>query len=111
MNTYELLSCLRIKETYGTLPENINAIHQDSRKVSFNSLFVCIDGYTVDGHNYCNEAIKKGASIVLAERKLSMDYNKVPLIVVDDTKKALAILANKFYSFPSTKMTLFGVRS
>ncbi|MFA1820491.1 UDP-N-acetylmuramoyl-L-alanyl-D-glutamate--2,6-diaminopimelate ligase [Virgibacillus oceani] len=109
MNTYELLSSIRIKETYGILPEKISAIHQDSRKVSANTLFVCIDGYTVDGHNYCYQAIERGATIVVAEKKLSIDYNKVPLVVVDDTKKALSIIANKFYGFPSTKLILFGV--
>jgi len=109
MNTHELLSSLRIKNTYGKLPEKINAIHQDSRTVGSDTLFVCIHGYTVDGHNYCNEAISRGASIVVAERKLPIDYNKASLIVVPDTKKAMSILANKFYGFPSSKMTLFGV--
>src|SRR5690625_1947756 len=109
MNTYELLSSLRIKETYGILPEKINAIHQDSRKVGSASLFVCIHGYTVDGHHYYDEAISRGATIVIAEKKLPIDDKAAALVVVRDTKKALAILANKFYTFPSTKMTLFGV--
>lgn len=109
MNTYDLLSSLRMKETYGTLPEKINAIHHDSRKVEPGSLFVCIHGHTVDGHQYYNDAINEGATVVLAEKKLPIDDNKTSLIVVPDTKKAMSILANTFYGFPSSKMTLFGV--
>lgn len=109
MNTDELLSSLKMKNTYGILPEKINAIHQDSRQVGPGTLFICIQGHTVDGHSYCHEAISRGASIVVAERKLPIDYNNTSLVVVPDSKKALSVLAGKFYGFPSLDMTLFGV--
>ncbi|GAB3795176.1 UDP-N-acetylmuramoyl-L-alanyl-D-glutamate--2,6-diaminopimelate ligase [Virgibacillus kimchii] len=109
MNTQDLLSSLRIRRTYGKLPEKINDIQQDSRKVGFGTLFVCIHGYTVDGHNYCSEAVSKGATVIIAERKIPIDFKKASLIIVPDSKKALSILANKFYRYPSTKMNIFGV--
>ncbi|WP_067727340.1 UDP-N-acetylmuramoyl-L-alanyl-D-glutamate--2,6-diaminopimelate ligase [Oceanobacillus damuensis] len=109
MNTYELLSSLKIKEIYGQLPKTIGSIHHDSRESKPNSLFACLRGYTVDGHDYYLEAIKNGATIIVAEEMLEMDLDKTALIVVKDSYKALAILASKFYSYPSQRMTLFGV--
>jgi len=109
MNKHELLSSLILKDIYGILPEKINAIHQDSRKAGPDTLFICIHGHTVDGHDYYDEAINRGASVIVAERKLPIDYNKASIIVVPDTKKALSILASKFYGYPSLNMTLFGI--
>jgi UDP-N-acetylmuramoyl-tripeptide--D-alanyl-D-alanine ligase len=42
----------------------------DSRKVSQGDLFVAINGEKVDGHDFCNDAIKKGAVAVVAAREL-----------------------------------------
>ncbi|WP_249871022.1 UDP-N-acetylmuramoyl-L-alanyl-D-glutamate--2,6-diaminopimelate ligase [Oceanobacillus saliphilus] len=109
MNTYELIASLKIKEIYGKLPEKIESIHHDSRQSEPNSLFACLRGFTVDGHDYYLEAIKNGASIIVAEEKLEMDLNENALIVVKDSQKALAILSSKFYGYPSQHMTVFGV--
>ena len=42
----------------------------DSRKVSQGDLFVAINGEKVDGHDFCNDAIKKGAVAVVSAREL-----------------------------------------
>ncbi|MEK3908740.1 UDP-N-acetylmuramoyl-L-alanyl-D-glutamate--2,6-diaminopimelate ligase [Oceanobacillus sp. FSL W7-1309] len=109
MNTYELLSSLKIKAIYGALPEEVHSIEQDSRKVKKESLFVCIRGFRSDGHSYYSQAIHNGATIIIAEEKLPIDLTKFALVIVKDTAKALAILANKFYHYPSNKMTVYGV--
>lgn len=109
MKTSELLSTLKLKTIYGQLPETVEAIFNDSREVKDNSMFICKRGYKVDGHNYYQEAINKGATVIVAEKQLDVDQDKAALVVVHDTKKAMAILGNKFYDYPSTKMQLFGV--
>ncbi|MBY7143309.1 UDP-N-acetylmuramoyl-L-alanyl-D-glutamate--2,6-diaminopimelate ligase [Virgibacillus sp. NKC19-3] len=109
MITTELLSSLRLKKIYGTLPNDITSIQHDSRKVENNALFVCIRGYTADGHDFHSDAIKNGAKLILAEEKLHIDYDKAALVVVHDTCKAMALLANKFFDYPSLQMFLFGV--
>ncbi|MEC5422176.1 UDP-N-acetylmuramoyl-L-alanyl-D-glutamate--2,6-diaminopimelate ligase [Virgibacillus sp. C22-A2] len=109
MNTYKLLSSLLLKKIYGTLPSEINSIQQDSRKCEDGTLFVCIRGFTVDGHDYYKDAIKNGSTVIVAEEKLDINLENAALIVVNDSAKALAILANEYYNYPSTKMTLFGV--
>ena len=42
----------------------------DSRKVSQGDLFVAINGEKVDGHDFCHEAIKKGAIAVVSSKEL-----------------------------------------
>jgi UDP-N-acetylmuramoyl-tripeptide--D-alanyl-D-alanine ligase len=42
----------------------------DSRKVSQGDLFVAINGEKVDGHDFCHEAIKKGAIAVISSKEL-----------------------------------------
>ncbi|MBP2078115.1 UDP-N-acetylmuramoyl-L-alanyl-D-glutamate--2,6-diaminopimelate ligase [Oceanobacillus polygoni] len=109
MNTYGLLASLKLKSIHGTLPDKVHSIEQDSRKVKQNSLFICIRGFRSDGHAFYSEALKKGATIIVAEEKLAIDHTKHALVIVKDTAKALAILANKYYNYPSKNMTVFGV--
>ncbi len=84
----------------------IDAIFTDSRKTTPNSLFVCVKGEKTDGHLYAEEAVKRGAVMVVAERELSLG---VPTIIVPDTKIELARLSQKFYGEPWKKLKLIGV--
>ncbi|WP_200411350.1 UDP-N-acetylmuramoyl-L-alanyl-D-glutamate--2,6-diaminopimelate ligase [Virgibacillus salexigens] len=109
MKTLELLENLHLKQIHGHLPECVNSIHQDSREVTNNSLFICISGHKQDGHDYYHDAINNGANIIVAEKQLEIDFNKSAFILVPDTKRAMAQLINKFHNYPSSQMTLFGV--
>lgn len=84
----------------------IHSIENDNRKVVEGSLFICIKGYTVDGHDFAESAVKQGAVAIIAERELSLS---VPVIVVESTKRAMAILADVFYGQPSHKLQMIGI--
>ncbi|MDM5198773.1 UDP-N-acetylmuramoyl-L-alanyl-D-glutamate--2,6-diaminopimelate ligase [Fictibacillus enclensis] len=86
----------------------ITSIEMDSRAAGPGSLFVCIEGYTVDGHNFARQAVENGASAILAEKPLE-EIDSVPVVIVNDTKRSLAVLANVFYDHPTTKLHLIGV--
>ncbi|WP_182199067.1 UDP-N-acetylmuramoyl-L-alanyl-D-glutamate--2,6-diaminopimelate ligase [Paraliobacillus salinarum] len=85
----------------------IKGITIDSRQVKQGYLFFCIQGYTVDGHDYVEQAIENGAVAIIAQRELSND--RVPIFYVKDTMKALGFLANAFYDSPTQKLGLIGV--
>lgn len=53
----------------GKLPEEIAQITYDSRKVEPGALFVCIRGNRQDGHSFIEEAVRRGASVILTEKK------------------------------------------
>jgi UDP-N-acetylmuramoyl-L-alanyl-D-glutamate--2,6-diaminopimelate ligase len=101
--------CRGIVPESETVPDNIsvNAIVTDSRLVQPGSLFVAIRGYKVDGHNYLDEAINKGATAVLVEKEIN---NKtVPVLRVSESRKALALLANRFFGEPSQELMMVGI--
>ncbi|WP_019413320.1 UDP-N-acetylmuramoyl-L-alanyl-D-glutamate--2,6-diaminopimelate ligase [Paenisporosarcina sp. TG20] len=109
MQTSELFSCLPAKEIHGILPKEVFDIAVDSRSVQPESVFICIKGYTVDGHDYVFQAIESGARIIVSEKHLDLDYNRVACIVVADTTRAIGLLASKFYGYPSRDMKMIGV--
>ena len=71
----------------------IQALKMIVRKVTSGALFICIKGYTVDGHDFAEAAVRKGAVAVLAEKELSLN---VPVVIVKDTKRAMALLQISF---------------
>jgi UDP-N-acetylmuramoyl-L-alanyl-D-glutamate--2,6-diaminopimelate ligase len=84
----------------------VTSIENDNRKVKEGSLFICIKGYTVDGHDFALAAQEKGAVAVIAQRELKLD---IPVIVVKDTKRIMAQLADAFYGHPTQKIHLIGI--
>jgi len=84
----------------------IVSIEEDSRKVVKGSVFVCINGLTVDGHNYADKAVQNGAILVVSERKLDVGVHNV---IVDNSYDAFANLNSKFYDYPSLNMKMIGV--
>lgn len=98
-----------ISVTGGDLELTVTKIAFDSREVSKGTLFVAIPGTVVDGHDYISQAIKDGASAVICERLPEDIQSGVTYILVEDSNKALAIVASNFYDNPSSKLKLVGV--
>jgi UDP-N-acetylmuramoyl-L-alanyl-D-glutamate--2,6-diaminopimelate ligase len=109
MNDMKLHTVLHYLQPYmsykGENPE-ITSIVNDNRQVTAGSLFVCIEGYTVDGHDFAVSAAEKGAAAVLAQKELDLD---IPVILVKNTRRAMAVLADAFYGQPSQKLHLIGI--
>lgn len=79
-------------------PEKIKTVTKvtiDSRNVPVGSLFVAIKGEKFDGHDFVNEALKKGAAAILINKNKLSSANlvNIPIIAVEDTAKALGELA------------------
>jgi UDP-N-acetylmuramoyl-L-alanyl-D-glutamate--2,6-diaminopimelate ligase len=106
MDLQTLLSYLPIKKVLHHGNPMITSIENNHQHVKNGSLFVCITGAHFDGHNFAEEAVKKGAVALLAEKDVKVT---VPTIIVKDTKKALALLADIFYGQPTHKLRLIGV--
>lgn len=84
----------------------VTGVETDSRKVSSGNVFICIRGYTVDGHKFAEDAVANGASAVISEYPLDLD---VPNVVVADTKQTAGAVASVFYDHPSHRMRIYGV--
>ncbi len=77
-----------------------------SGEVRPGTLFFAIPGHAHDGADFVDEAIKRGAVAVVAEKAMTVS---VPVMVVDDVRDALAKVACYFYSNPSASLPVIGV--
>ena len=65
MELKELIHPLEVLEVVGNTDVEISGIQSDSRKVEKGFLFVAVRGTTVDGHDYIQSAIGKGAAAIV----------------------------------------------
>ena len=108
MQLRELIANLEFTGILGNLDIDIKGIYHDSRKIDNGFLFVCIKGFTFNGHCFIDDAINKGAVALVVEEEI-FSQSVVTMIKVADSRKALAALSNRFYGFPSQKLKLIGV--
>ena len=87
----------------------------DSRQVAKDTLFVAIQGHSVDGREFIATAIENGAAAVLSETNIAAEHlqvsfiNHAPVIQFYELSKQLSAIAGRFYDEPSKKLTLIGV--
>ncbi|MFW5978795.1 MAG: Mur ligase family protein, partial [Bacteroidia bacterium] len=105
----EILKNIKVTEVSGKLDLTIDEIHFDSRQIQPDSLFVAIQGLTVDGHKFIDSATKNGAVAVLCEKMPEKRRSEVTYVVTENTSEALGIAASEFYDNPSEKINLIGV--
>jgi UDP-N-acetylmuramoyl-L-alanyl-D-glutamate--2,6-diaminopimelate ligase len=102
----ELLNAVETRERSNFKDLEIKGISADSRSVAAGTLFVAIKGQRMNGHDFVDQAIARGASaLVLEDRRDAA----LPTAVVDDSTVAVALLAKKFYSDPASKLVLVGI--
>ncbi|HAM16667.1 MAG TPA: UDP-N-acetylmuramoyl-L-alanyl-D-glutamate--2,6-diaminopimelate ligase [Eggerthellaceae bacterium] len=103
---FEGLDCTII----GNANEEVGGLAYRSDAVKPGDLFFCIVGLKVDGHSFAQDAIDRGARFVVVERKLYLaETDDVTLVVVKDSRKAMAHAAARFYGMPSQGFALVGV--
>jgi len=122
-DTARLVATLPGARVAGTLPPSVDAIATDSRAVKPGTLFVALRGERTDGHAYIEDAIRRGAEVVVVEESanvtrtpsvtlsLSKGQGKgaPPIVTVADTRIAASALADAFYDHPSRDLTVVGV--
>jgi UDP-N-acetylmuramoyl-L-alanyl-D-glutamate--2,6-diaminopimelate ligase len=105
----ELIQQLTVKAFEGRDNVEISAICSDSRKVTPGSLFIAVRGYAFDGHAYIPQAVASGAAAILCEQMPVEVSDGVSYIVVENSREALALVADEFYGHPSRSLTLVGI--
>ncbi|WP_026832673.1 UDP-N-acetylmuramoyl-L-alanyl-D-glutamate--2,6-diaminopimelate ligase [Exiguobacterium undae] len=106
MNLAELIGVIQTQKIERMVDAHVVSLTTDSRDVKPGTLFVAIKGYTVDGHDYAQQAEAQGAVAIVSERLLDVT---IPVILVRSTTRAMAELAGKFYDYPSEKMQMIGI--
>lgn len=70
---------------------------------------MAIKGSEVDGHDYLEAAMEKGATAIICEKIPEKISNGITYVEVDSTSRALAIMASNYYAVPSENLKLVGV--
>jgi UDP-N-acetylmuramoyl-L-alanyl-D-glutamate--2,6-diaminopimelate ligase len=91
----------------------VRSVTHDSRQVAPGSLYACLRGEHFDGHAFAADAVRAGATAVLADHPLdalgSRDGTPVPQIIVDDTRLRLGPIAAEVAGHPSRALATVGI--
>jgi UDP-N-acetylmuramyl-tripeptide synthetase len=108
MNLADLIEAVRPTAVIGTVdPEaRVTSLHYGSGDVDPGGVFFAIQGFAADGHAFIDDACRRGAQVVVAEKQVSPG---VPVLRVADSRTALAQAAAAFYDHPSRHLNLIGL--
>ncbi|MGN0349435.1 MAG: UDP-N-acetylmuramoyl-L-alanyl-D-glutamate--2,6-diaminopimelate ligase [Roseburia sp.] len=107
MHFEHLMEQLTYEKVQGNRNLEITGICYDSRKVKPGYLFVCISGQHTDGHDYILEAARRGAVAVVVERRILPCG--LTVVLVRDTRAALARLSAAYFDYPAKKLRMIGI--
>ena len=97
----------------GDLGLEVSGICSDSRKVTPGAMFIAVKGHDSDGHAFIGNALAAGAAAIVYEDEGAVsEYSEntcATFVRVEDSRRAVAMMAAAFYDNPSRKLTLVGI--
>jgi len=96
-------------EVIGNKDTVIKDIEHDSRKVTEGTLFACIVGAHVDGHNFIPQAKEKGAVAIITDNEDAPMPAGMDVLLVPDLQSALKTVVPFFHDYPAQKMRVIGI--
>lgn len=105
----DIIKNIDVLELFGQTDKIVSSIVFDSRNIVENCVFIATKGTKVDGHKFINPAIYDGASTIICEQFPDKLINGITYIKVQNSLKALGLVASNFYNNPSKKIKLIGV--
>lgn len=113
MRLEDLIKNLEIKQIFGSTDIEIQDIVYNSKNARKNTIFTALVGMTIDGHKYIKDAYEKGVRAFLVSDEKIFEKLKqledVVIILVGDTRIALANISDVFFSSPSKDMIVIGI--
>lgn len=92
----------------GPVSQDIEGIAYDSRQVRPHHLFVAMKGAHVNGEDYIEDAIRRGAVAVVSEKD-AWPHRNVAHIHVENARLALAEISSAYYGHPASRLEMFGI--
>ncbi|MEP0007073.1 MAG: UDP-N-acetylmuramoyl-L-alanyl-D-glutamate--2,6-diaminopimelate ligase [Balneola sp.] len=109
MNTHDLIEFINPLNTSRFKPEGeVGPLVQDSRQVTEGSVFIAIRGTEVDGHMFLEDAIHRGAKVIICEESYYTDA-EVCVIEVENTRLLIGPLAQKMAGNPGDQLKIIGI--
>ena len=108
MKVSALLEHLEYTCLQGDVEREVTSVVYDSRKVEEGSMFICIRGAVVDGHKFIPDVVKKGAKTLIVEEETEAPED-VTVILVKDTRYAMAFISAAYFGHPAEKLKTIGI--
>lgn len=89
----------------GNLKGDMVDIKINSKEVGFGDVFVAMKGQNFNGNDFALEAVNKGASVIVSEKKLPFDN----VVQVGNVRKAYALMCKNFFGKACENLKLIGV--
>lgn len=86
---------------------SLRDVFSDSRQVTPESVFCCIKGENVDGHDLVVEVARSGCEVIVCEKWL--DHISLPQIKVDSVRQIMGFIASCVHHEPSKKLRMIAV--
>lgn len=93
----------------GDSTTRISGLTQDSRSVQPGDLYCCVRGRTVDGHQFIDDAIERGAVAVLVDSPVGKVTPNITVISVPNVREVLGPIASAAFSNPASSLTMMGI--
>ena len=106
MELSRIAETLSPSQIVGDTAVEISDLAYDTRAVTPGALFFCVRGARFDGHELADRAIDAGAAGLVVERPVA---SRVPQIVIEDSRRAMAIAAVEFFEHPSDELQIAAV--
>jgi UDP-N-acetylmuramoyl-L-alanyl-D-glutamate--2,6-diaminopimelate ligase len=106
MQLERLIAALAPTDVVGGAAVEIRELAYDAREVPRGALFFCIPGANADGHEFAVDAVERGASALVVERRLKVD---VPQVVVPDVRAAMPRAAVEFFGDPTVRLPVAAI--
>jgi UDP-N-acetylmuramoyl-L-alanyl-D-glutamate--2,6-diaminopimelate ligase len=106
MELDRLTAVLGPTEVANAASVEIDDLAYDTRAVTLGTLFFCVPGSTVDGHDLAADAVAAGAVALVVEHPVDV---AVPQLVVPSVRDAMPVAANEFFSHPSHELDVAAV--
>lgn len=86
----------------------VSSLATDSRDAGPESLFFAVPGVRQDGARFLAEAVRRGASAVVVEEGVEVPAG-VTTVRVSDCRAAKAMIAARFFGYPSRHLPVVGI--
>ena len=96
-------------EVIGNSDTEIKDIEHDSRKVTEGTLFACMVGAHVDGHDFIPQAKEKGAVAIITDNENAFMPAGMDVLLVPNLSEALKVIVPFFHDYPAQKMRVIGI--
>jgi UDP-N-acetylmuramoyl-L-alanyl-D-glutamate--2,6-diaminopimelate ligase len=108
MRLREFLALEQVEEAEGNLDQEVTGLAYDSRQVRPGEFFFAVPGEKVDGHDFIEQAVERGAAGVVVAHKARWPSGTT-WIRTRDVRRTMGLWGATFYGQPGRRMKLVGV--